>query len=176
MKKYLVTGLAAVAISGMFTSCTHENDTAGGSSDLGVVETYEKAFISRFGTPSPNADWGFGSSTANTRALTRAMNISFDYWDFPEDANANKFLADVPEGVEKLGFQAFYACQKLTDIDLPLSLKEIGGNAGLAFEACTDLEKGHFVIKDLKWWCSMVIKGIYEMCNGRNSFHEYVYM
>ena len=47
MKKYLVTGLAAVAISGMFTSCTHENDTAGGSSNLGVVETYEKAFISR---------------------------------------------------------------------------------------------------------------------------------
>ena len=68
----------------------------------------------------------------------------------------------VPEGVEKLGFQAFYACQKLTDIDLPLTLKEIGGNAGLAFEACTDLEKGHFVIKDLKWWCSMVIKGIYS--------------
>ena len=68
----------------------------------------------------------------------------------------------IPEGVEKLGFKAFYACQKLTDIDLPLSLKEIGGNAGLAFEACTDLEKGHFVIKDLKWWCSMVIKGIYS--------------
>ena len=68
----------------------------------------------------------------------------------------------VPEGVEKLGFKAFYACQKLTDIDLPLTLKEIGGNAGLAFEFCSDLEKGHFVIKDLKWWCSMVIKGIYS--------------
>lgn len=68
----------------------------------------------------------------------------------------------VPEGVEKLGFKAFYACQKLTDIDLPLTLKEIGGNAGLAFEFCSDLEKGHFVIKDLKWWCSMVIKGWYS--------------
>jgi|GEM_PF-4783516 len=68
----------------------------------------------------------------------------------------------VPEGVEKLGFRAFYACQSLSDIDLPLTLKEIGGNAGLAFEACSSLEKGHFVIKDLKWWCSMVIKGIYS--------------
>ena len=68
----------------------------------------------------------------------------------------------IPEGVEKLGFKAFYACQKLTDIDLPLSLKEIGDVSGLTFEACTDLEKGHFVIKDLKWWCSMVIKGIYS--------------
>lgn len=68
----------------------------------------------------------------------------------------------VPEGVEKLGFRAFYACQSLSDIDLPLTLKEIGGNAGLAFEACSSLEKGHFVIKDLKWWCSMVIKGVYS--------------
>ena len=68
----------------------------------------------------------------------------------------------IPEGVEKLGFKAFYACQKLTDIDLPLTLKEIGDVSGLTFEACTDLEKGHFVIKDLKWWCSMVIKGVYS--------------
>ena len=72
MKKYLVTGLAAVAISGMFTSCTHDNDSVDGSSDLGVVETYEKAFISRFGTPSPDADWGFGPST--TQAGTRSQS------------------------------------------------------------------------------------------------------
>ena len=68
----------------------------------------------------------------------------------------------VPEGVEKLGFQAFKMCDNMTDIDLPLSLKEIGGVSGLAFEACTSLEKGHFVIKDLKWWCSIVIKGLYS--------------
>ena len=72
MKKYLVTGLAAVAISGMFTSCTHDNDSVGGSSNLGVVETYEQAFISRFGTPSPDADWGFGPSTA--QAGTRSQS------------------------------------------------------------------------------------------------------
>ena len=58
MKKYLITGLAAVAISGMFTSCTHETDAGAGGTNLGVVETYEQAFISRFGTPSPDADWG----------------------------------------------------------------------------------------------------------------------
>ena len=70
MKKYLITGLAAVAISGMFTSCTHDTD-AGGSGNLGVVETYEQAFISRFGTPSADADWGFGSGA--TKAGTRAL-------------------------------------------------------------------------------------------------------
>ena len=76
MKKYLITGLAAVAISGMFTSCTHDTD-AGGSGNLGVVETYEQAFISRFGTPSPDADWGFGPST--TQASTRALGDYDDY-------------------------------------------------------------------------------------------------
>ena len=90
MKKYLVTGLAAVAISGMFTSCTHDNDSVGGSSDLGVVETYEKAFISRFGTPSPDADWGFGPST--TKAGTRTITVNGDAYDkFPsaDDVAAN---------------------------------------------------------------------------------------
>ena len=68
----------------------------------------------------------------------------------------------IPEGVEKLGHKAFYACLKMTDIDLPLSLNEIGDVGGLTFDGCSDLEKGHFVIKDLKWWCSMVIKGVYS--------------
>ena len=56
MRKYLVTGLAAVAISGMFTSCTYETGSASDSANLGVVETYEQAFLNRFGTPSPEAD------------------------------------------------------------------------------------------------------------------------
>ena len=85
-----------------------------------------------------------------------------EFGDYCLQFNSDLYSIVVPEGVEKLGYQAFYACQKLTDIDLPLSLKEIGGVSGLAFEACTSLEKGHFVIKDLKWWCSMVIKGIYS--------------
>ena len=106
MKKYLITGLAAVAISGMFTSCTHDTD-AGGSGNLGVVETYEQAFISRFGTPSPDADWGFGPST--TKASTRALGDYDSYkgnWSssfkFPEDCDASKFLAAVPDGVQKM--------------------------------------------------------------------------
>ena len=81
MKKYLITGLAAVAISGMFTSCTHETDAGAGSTNLGVVETYEQAFISRFGTPSPDADWGFGPST--TQAGTRASELLKEKFTLP---------------------------------------------------------------------------------------------
>ena len=109
MKKYLMTAMAAVAMGVAFTSCSHNTDLYGGEEGGGKINgrtakeqieldkaVYKAAFEKTFGKVAPTVDWGFGSST---RALTRAMNISFNYWDFPEDANASKFLADVPEGV-----------------------------------------------------------------------------
>ena len=121
MKKYLITGLAAVAISGMFTSCTHDTD-AGGSGNLGVVETYEQAFISRFGTPSPDADWGFGPSTtqagtrANTRTIQPEHNFANDAIAKPtttEMASTNflKKISDIPG--EILSYQQ--VCQKIQE-------------------------------------------------------------
>ncbi len=82
-------------------------------------------------------------------------------------SNAFVFCSDlrsivIPEGVEEIGFQSFKGCSNLVNIDLPLSLKLIGDTSGLAFDGCSKLAEGHFVIKDLKWWCSMVIKGIYS--------------
>lgn len=107
-----MTAMAAVAMGVAFTSCSHNTDLYGGEEGSGKINgrtakeqieldkaVYKAAFEKTFGKVAPTVDWGFGSST---RALTRAMNISFDYWDFPSDANASKFLASVPEGVEKL--------------------------------------------------------------------------
>ncbi len=107
-----MTAMAAVAMGVAFTSCSHNTDLYGGEEGGGKINgrtaqeqieldkaVYKAAFEKTFGKVAPTVDWGFGSST---RALTRAMNISFDYWDFPSDANASKFLASVPEGVEKL--------------------------------------------------------------------------
>ena len=102
MKKYLVTGLAAVAISGMFTSCTHDTDGGNGNTNLGVVETYEKAFISRFGTPSADADWGFGPSTsqASTRSGNMEGKTPVAQTSTGINANANEWAdkADAPHG------------------------------------------------------------------------------
>ena len=108
MKKYLITGLAAVAISGMFTSCTHETDAGAGGTNLGVVETYEQAFISRFGTPSPDADWGFGPSKASTRA---AMP---DAPSFSDKATA----IDPKKPTEPTFSRTFY--NKLSDASSPI--------------------------------------------------------
>ena len=102
MKKYLMTGIAALAMGGMFTSCTQDMSIYSGSQADYVKQSYEQKFIQAFGEPAPNQTWGFGSSTATvatTRGMTRTIQPSYS---FPADADASKFLADVPEGVEKL--------------------------------------------------------------------------
>lgn len=76
MKKYLLTSAAALAFCGLFTSCTHDFDNDGGSAaQNSVMKTYEQAFITAFGQPDPNNEWGFGTSVAASRAMTRAANM-----------------------------------------------------------------------------------------------------
>jgi hypothetical protein len=59
------------------TSCTKDTDLSGGTarSSQDVQKTYEEAFLSTFGRPVEGLDWGFGissnNSNANTRAITR---------------------------------------------------------------------------------------------------------
>ena len=103
MKKYLMTGIAALTLAGIFTSCSHDMDnyTKGDTTET-IKENYENAFIATFGQPAANQTWGFGTTTSTvtgTRGMTRAIQPSYN---FPDDADASKFLADVPAGVEKL--------------------------------------------------------------------------
>ena len=82
MKKYLLTSAAALAFCGLFTSCTHDLDYDGeaAAAQNSVVKTYEQAFITAFGQPDPNNDWGFGSkTTAAARAMTRSVSTYADY-------------------------------------------------------------------------------------------------
>ena len=73
MKKYLISGMAAIVFCGAFTSCSHDLDNGGDSTKSTVEETYEKAFITHFGEPASTQTWGFAPSTA---AKTRAVNNS----------------------------------------------------------------------------------------------------
>ena len=69
MKKYLMTALTAVALSGLFTGCSKEMETNGETTaEADIIQTYENAFITRFGQPHENQTWGFGS-VAGTRAV-----------------------------------------------------------------------------------------------------------
>lgn len=103
--KYLTMGALAVVLGGVLVSCSDESDYYG-SVVSQKIKAYEEVFTSEFGKIDPNQDWGFGTlaetgsgNAASRRAVTRAIQPSFD---FPDDADASKFLADVPEGVEQL--------------------------------------------------------------------------
>ena len=83
MKKYLMTGMAALAICAAFTSCSKDTDVY----NSGVIQeneavkaqqAYAEAFIATFGQPAANQDWGFGS-----RALTRTENANANEWADP---------------------------------------------------------------------------------------------
>ena len=64
-----MTALTAVALSGLFTGCSKEMETNGETTaEADIIQTYENAFITRFGQPHENQTWGFGS-VAGTRAV-----------------------------------------------------------------------------------------------------------
>ena len=89
MKKYLMTGIAALAMGGMFTSCSHDMSLYSGSQSEQVLQKDEDTFVETFGEPAPTQTWGFGSTTvAGTRGMTRS-NPGVDYPSTSTGINAN---------------------------------------------------------------------------------------
>ena len=91
MKKYLMTGIAALAMGSMFTSCSHDMSLYNGDGTKAVVEKYEEAFVSAYGEPDANQTWGFGStSVAGVRGGTRTVpGITF-----PDDFSVKKDITE----------------------------------------------------------------------------------
>ena len=81
MKKYLMTGIAALALGGIITSCSHDMDQyKGGNTTENIKKTYENAFIETFGPVANTQTWGFGSATvAGTRGGTRSLGDYDEY-------------------------------------------------------------------------------------------------
>lgn len=123
MKKYLMSGVAAIAFLAALTSCSKSTDLY----DQGAVDeknkqeqqqktqdaidqakvNYAKAFESAFGKVDSKVDWGFSSKKANTRAFTRAKGDYDGYYgdltpvgvNFPGDCAASNFDPDL-DGVK----------------------------------------------------------------------------
>ena len=104
MRKQLMTGVAAAAICLGLASCSRFDYTLISEGEQAYVN-YENAFIEKFGEPAPDQTWGFGSADANgggvaQGAITRAASRAIP---FPSDAASEKFLSNVPNGVEYYG-------------------------------------------------------------------------
>ena len=103
-----VFGIVSAMLVGLTVySCGNDDLYNEGKAEQIVNEQYATNFERTFGKVGSNVDWGFSSKSFNTRAITRAVG---DYPSkgnlqptitFPSDCDASKFLADVPEGVNK---------------------------------------------------------------------------
>ncbi|MBQ8155954.1 MAG: hypothetical protein IJ082_06495 [Prevotella sp.] len=93
MKKYLMTGIAVLALCAGFTSCSHDSE---GFTSLQDVSTskYETSFVKRYGEIDKNQNWGFG--TTRTRA---EINVNGNQWATcpelgpTEDADVTGYVA-----------------------------------------------------------------------------------
>ena len=101
MKKYLMTGVAALAICAAFTSCSKSDELYDqGAIDQGkalsFVETYNQAFLKYIGANSvadipANQTWGFGGYSAGTRGGANTDgNIWYKTWERPYNVNLSE--------------------------------------------------------------------------------------
>ena len=81
-----MTGIAAAICLG-FSSCSKFDFTPITHGEE-VYESYETAFVNKFGEPAPEQTWGFGTSTSTRAALTRSILASYN---FPSDASSDNF-------------------------------------------------------------------------------------
>lgn len=99
----LVAMFAMISVM-ILSSCSHDDyyyneDKA----EQALNDQYAIAFEKAFGKVGPNVDWGFGSKNSSTRAFTRAGGVAFPTSiTFPGDCDASNFLANWPEGTNKL--------------------------------------------------------------------------
>ena len=125
MKKYLITGVAAIAFVVAFTSCSKSTDLYDQAAvdeknrqeqekkEMIVNEKYAIAFENAFGKVGPDVDWGFSSKKANTRAFTRAVGTYAQYRGhmqptldppFPSDCDASNFDPDLTDVLSYEGY------------------------------------------------------------------------
>ena len=120
MKKYLMKGFAAIVFCGAIASCSHDMDSGSDAVQSKVQETYEKAFVTHFGTPASTQTWGFGTSA---KANTRATGAFADHVGAYPDANnwtRDGFLAPDPlTQSQKLRAQYYFQMNKIENPNRP---------------------------------------------------------
>ena len=151
MKKILTFGAALAIVAGTFTitSCYDHHIEQWSNAQFAQAK-YEKAFIARFGQPAKDQTWGFGTvATKSFGFSTRAIASSKP---FPSDASSDKFLDDVPEGVEKYeyGKLVSYIDESFSGQSIDVKGKWVDGHtepATLYIKGNVDLTNGYFYVE-----------------------------
>jgi hypothetical protein len=86
MKKYLMTGIAAVAMCAAFTSCSKNDadlynpDEIAQNEFEAKIARYNEAFVNTFGQPAATQDWGFGNYFAKSARTRADINVNGNLW------------------------------------------------------------------------------------------------
>ena len=105
MKKYLMGGIAAVAICAAFTSCSKSNElfdqnAAEQQKQQDAIEKknadFTQSFTNRYGTIDSNNDWGFGNigKAATRAAVANRANAYSSVFTFPTAPADNLFATE----------------------------------------------------------------------------------
>lgn len=149
MKKYLMTGVAAIALCAAFTSCSksgdelYNPDVVKGNEAASIVEKYNQAFLKYVGgTIAPDQTWGFGgySASAGTRGANTEGNIWFKTYERPYNVNLSSAEIDelkalLSPGVETYNTEIFphenyYVEQIYKGISADVAYDNNGNTAG----------------------------------------------
>ena len=116
MRKIYLSGLVAMAIGAMFTSCSKDNDLFDENAvEEGKIQKFEmevaqkraaynEAFAKEFGTIASGHDWGFGSAV--TRAAIAGADGINGFFALPEEAG---LVSQLNNGNNNKFGQAIYA-------------------------------------------------------------------
>ena len=100
MKKYLMTGVAALAFAATFTSCSNHDDLYNADQEnLDAAQAYQKAFTERFGTIASNHTWGFGETKASTRSYSDGQpyaDVEGKFWARTDEQYKAQYNYKVP--------------------------------------------------------------------------------
>ena len=107
MKRKLMTGIATLGMCIGFTSCSKDltpmsQEEINAAKAQQIVDNYNGAFVTKFGKPATNQDWGFGQVNAAAPGLTRSVgdyasrgHLTATGVTFPEDCDASMFDPDL---------------------------------------------------------------------------------
>ena len=122
MKKYLMTGMAALALCAAFTSCSKETnlyneEVIKENTAQEIINNYNEAFIKTFGQPAANHQWGFVDySKANTRATGEFADHVGAYPDANMWTSKGFYAPDPLTASQKLRAQYYF---QMTHIENP---------------------------------------------------------
>ncbi len=160
MKKYLMTGVAAIAFVAVFTSCSKSNDLY----DEGAVKErqqqqeqqkvennielakaqYAAAFEKAFGKVGSNVDWGF-SSKASTRGTRANAGVDYPATSGHINANGNEWAA-LTTGSNPKTYGGWVVPDPLTEGQIERVKAYFQANPNLNY---TDPEWRHFFVQQV---------------------------